>query len=127
MQQFFNRLAQENAVRITGIGSGLTSQGIDMGSRLFEALNPVKVALIVGEGISPYDAGEIWHLFDTRYNMRITKLDTRNMSRDDLDTYTTIILPSGYGSALDVAATENLKTWIKMAVRLSLLRKVPVI
>lgn len=113
MQQFFNRLAQENAVRITGIGSGLTSQGIDMGSRLFEALNPVKVALVVGEGISPYDAGEIWHLFDTRYNMKITKLDTRNMGRDDLDTYTTIILPSGYGSALDVAATENLKTWIK--------------
>jgi hypothetical protein len=113
MQQFMNGLAQENAVRITGIGSGLTSQGIDMGSRLFEALNPVKVGLIVGEGISPYDAGEIWHLFDTRYDMRITKLDTRNMGRDDLSKYTTIILPSGYGSALDIVATTKLKTWIE--------------
>ncbi len=113
MQQFMNCLAQENAVRITGVGSGLTSQGIDLGSRLFEAIEPVKVGLVVGEGISPYDAGEIWHLFDTRYDMRITKLDTRNMGRDDLSKYTCIILPSSYGSALDANATTKLKTWIE--------------
>ncbi|WP_031425383.1 M14 family metallopeptidase [Flavimarina sp. Hel_I_48] len=113
MQQFMNELSQNSAVRITGVNSGLTGKGIDLGSRLFEALKPQKVALIVGEGISPYDAGEIWHLFDTRYDMRITKLDTRNFSRTDLSKYTAIILPNSYGSALGENDTKNLKTWIQ--------------
>ncbi|MGB3773910.1 MAG: M14 family metallopeptidase, partial [Leeuwenhoekiella sp.] len=113
MHQYMDSLAQNSAVRITGVNSGLTGKGIDLGSRLFEALEPKKVALIVGEGISPYDAGEIWHLFDTRYDMRITKLDTRTFGRDDLSKYTTIILSNSYGSALGDNETENLKTWIQ--------------
>ncbi|GAB5400396.1 MAG: M14 family metallopeptidase [Aureisphaera sp.] len=109
---FLNEVSNETGVTITPVNTGLT-EGIDLGSSQFRALEQPKVAMVVGEGISPYDAGEIWHLFDTRYNMHITKLDTRNFGRTDLSRYTDIILPNSWGSALDKEDAEKLKEWVQ--------------
>ena len=105
-------VAEETNVAIHPVNTGLT-QGIDLGSRLFRTIKPVKIAILTGEGVNPYDAGEIWHLLDTRYNMQLTKLDTRNFSRVDLSRYTDIILPAFWGSALDKKAAEKLKNWVR--------------
>ncbi|MBX2828680.1 MAG: zinc carboxypeptidase [Flavobacteriaceae bacterium] len=112
MSQFLNEVAQETGVTIRSVNTGLT-EGIDLGSNQFRALEQPKVAILVGEGINPYDAGEIWHLFDTRYDMPITKLDTRNFGGTDLSRYTDIILPHSWGSALDKDDAEQLKTWVE--------------
>lgn len=112
MHQFLQEVSQKSNVQIEGINTGLT-QGVNLGSNQFRALQPAKVALIVGEGITPYDAGEIWHLFDQRYDMKITKLDTRNFSRADLSRYTDIILPNSWGSALDDSDIDKLKEWVR--------------
>jgi len=107
LHTFLQKTAKESHLQIDAVATGLT-EGIDLGSNQFRALTQPKVAIIVGEGIRSYDAGEIWHAFDQRYNMRITKLDTRNLNWTDLSRYNTIIMPSG---SLDKNATENLKTW----------------
>ena len=112
MHQFLQEVSQKSNVQIEGINTGLT-HGVNLGSNQFRALQPAKVALIVGEGITPYDAGEIWHLFDQRYDMKITKLDTRNFSRADLSRYTDIILPNSWGSALDDSDIDKLKEWVR--------------
>ncbi|WP_298327846.1 M14 family zinc carboxypeptidase [uncultured Dokdonia sp.] len=112
LNAFINEVAQDAHVTIKSVSTGLT-QGIDLGSNQFRALKPAKVAIIVGEGINPYDAGEIWHLFDTRYNMRITKLDTKSLGRTDLSQYTDIILPNLWGSAIDKGTTEDIKQWVR--------------
>ena len=106
---FLKTVAADSHVQIDAVNTGLT-EGIDLGSNQFRALKPAKVALIVGDGIRSYDAGEIWHLFDTRFNMRVTKLDTKSLSYANLDRYNTIILPSG---SLDKSATTKLKTWVQ--------------
>ena len=69
--------------------------------------------MIVGEGINPYDAGEMWHLFDTRYNMRITKIDTKDLGRADLSRYTDIILPNLWGNAINKGNTDKIKQWVR--------------
>ncbi|MDC8006337.1 M14 family metallopeptidase [Aureisphaera galaxeae] len=109
---FLNSVASETGVTVTAVNTGLT-EGIDLGSSQFRALEQPKVALVVGEGINPYDAGEIWHLFDTRYGMHITKLDTQSFGSTDLSRYTDIILPNSWGSALDKEDAEKLKTWVQ--------------
>ena len=109
---FLKQVASDSRLNITAVGTGLT-KGIDLGSRDFEALKKQKVAIIVGDGVRSYDAGEIWHLFDTRYAMRLTKLDLSYLSGVDLSTYTDIILPSFYGNAIDKRSMENLKEWVK--------------
>ncbi|MDB9913953.1 M14 family metallopeptidase [Flavobacteriaceae bacterium] len=112
LSNFINELSKENNVLINGVSTGL-SEGIDLGSSNFKAIEPQKVALIVGRGITPYDAGEVWHLFDQRYDMLISKLDTRDFNRTDLSKYTDIILPNSWGNALSKKGAEKLKKWVE--------------
>jgi len=102
-------VANETQVNIIGVNTGLT-QGIDLGSNQFRSVRKPEVAMIIGDGINPYDAGEIWHVFDQRYDMKITKLDKRRLNRMDLSRYTDIILPNG---TLTKEQAEKLKKWVQ--------------
>lgn len=97
-------------VNFDGVSTGL-NEGIDLGSGQFRTLEKPKVALLVGDGISSYDAGEIWHLLDTRYQIPVTKLDTRNLNRSNLDHYTTIIIANASG--LGKSEAGKLKSWVE--------------
>ena len=93
LYEFLKEVAHESMLQITSVGTGLT-KGIDLGSNDFDPIKKQKVAILVGSGISSYDAGEIWHLFDTRFNMQLTKLDIAYLSNIDLSKYTDLIIPS---------------------------------
>ncbi|GAB1308755.1 M14 family metallopeptidase [Urechidicola sp. KH5] len=111
--ELFNRIniAAKNAhLTVTSVNTGL-NQGIDLGSNNFRTLKTPEIALVVGNGVSSYDAGEIWHLLDQRFNIPIAKLDTEDLGRLDLSRYNTIILPSAGG--LSESVTNNLKSWIE--------------
>jgi len=110
--QLLKEISSSCHLPIVGVTSGLT-QGIDLGSEHFMTIKQQKVAMVIGDGINSYDAGEIWHLFDTRYDMKITKLDADNIGRMDLSTYTDIIVPASWGGGLESSATNNLKQWIE--------------
>jgi hypothetical protein len=88
--------------------TGITS-GIDLGSDYFIIVNEPKIALIVGDGVRSYDAGEIWHLLDTRYNIPITKLDVDDIKYIDISKYSHVILPDYSGSKLK---SEQIKNYI---------------
>ena len=110
---FLQEVASQSRITIDGVATGLT-QGIDLGSNDFDPIQKQKVAILVGDGVRSYDAGEIWHLFDTRYDMKITKIDTRYFNQVDLSEYTDLIMPSGWGSRiLDKSGAEKVKNWVK--------------
>ena len=96
---------------IRSVSTGLT-EGIDLGSRNFKTLKKPKVALLIGDGVRSYDAGEIWHLMDTRYKIPTTKIDLRQLSNVDLQKYTHIVLPSYSGSLLNTNK-DKIDHWIK--------------
>tara|TARA_R110002073_G_scaffold72537_1_gene177569 strand:+ start:586734 stop:589226 length:2493 start_codon:yes stop_codon:yes gene_type:complete len=104
-------IAEETGVNIDAAATGLTD-GIDLGSNNFRALTAPKIAVLVGNGITSSDAGEIWHLLDTHYDIPVTKLDTDNLTRADLSQYTTIIIPNTSGRNLN-DAKENLKEFVQ--------------
>ncbi len=112
LHEFMQKVATESNLTVTSVGTGLT-KGIDLGSNDFDPIKKQKVAIIVGERIRSYDAGEIWHLFDTRYSMELTKIDVSYLSSVDLSTYTDIILPSSNGNAINKNNTEKLRAWVK--------------
>lgn len=109
---FLNEVAEKCNLNIDGVQTGLTL-GIDLGSNYFKLIEKQHVALIVGKGISSYDAGEIWHLFDQRYEMNITKLDVDYLSRVDLSKYTSIIIPNITGK-IDDSIIKKLQDWVKL-------------
>ena len=68
--------------------------------------------MIVGDGISATDAGEIWHLLDTRFGIPVTLLPTNVLERTSLARYTTIIMPPTMGSiGISESTKEKLKSW----------------
>ena len=109
LYQFLNTVAAESHVKIAGVTTGL-NDGIDLGSNNFSSITKPKVAMLVGDGITGNDSGEIWHLFDQRFDMHLTRLDTRDFNRMDIAKYTHIVIPS---SRLEKAAVEKLKTWVQ--------------
>jgi len=112
--ELYTRLAehkQNTSVVIDGVNTGLT-QGIDLGSNSFVPLRDPKIALVIGDGIDSYDAGEIWHLMDQRYDITITKIERDRLSRANLDNYNTIIFPNSYGSP-DKNTMESLQSWAR--------------
>jgi hypothetical protein len=67
--------------------------------------------LLIGDGVRSYEAGEVWHLLDTRVGMPITKVHQNDFSKVPLDRYNTLVLVSG-NYKLDEKTTEKLKTWV---------------
>lgn len=111
LYSFLQSVVQESNINLTSVSTGST-MGIDLGSNNFELIELPKVALIIGDGISSSDAGEIWHLFDQRYNIPITKIDVSDVGSSDLDRYTTIIVPSSGNSTLDENSKNKMKEWV---------------
>ena len=104
-------IAEEAFIDIHSVETGRTL-GIDLGSRNFETISIPKVALLVGDGVRSYDAGEIWHLMDTQYQIPVTKIDVKSIAKRDLSRYTHLVIPSYTGSLLG-DAKKKISSWIK--------------
>jgi len=107
------KVAKDWSVDISTTNTGYSNSGIDLGSFNLRILKKPKAVMIVGEGVSSYEHGEVWHLLDTRLNMPITKVPMRNYNRLNLNDYNVMVLVSGNYSRFDSTAISNLKTWIK--------------
>ena len=110
LYQFLQKTAVESHIVINGVTTGL-NDGIDLGSNNFSNIKNQKVAMLVGSGIVGNDSGEIWHLLDQRFDMKLTRIDVSYFTKIDISKYTTIIVPSS--SKLGKATEEKLKTWVK--------------
>ena len=110
LYQFLEEVAKENNLEMRGASTGL-NDGIDLGSRNFDAVKLPKIAMLVGNGITSYDAGEMWHLLDTRFDMKVSKLDMSYLRRVDMSRYNVLIVPNSY--SMDKGIVQKLKTWVR--------------
>ena len=106
LYDFLKTVANESHLEINGVSTGL-NDGIDLGSNNFKNISLPKVAMLVGNGVNVSDPGEIWHLFDQRYDMHVTKLDMIYFNLIDISKYTVIIAPNSRG--LDKRSIEKLQ------------------
>ena len=67
--------AEKNGVDVYPLTTGLSAAGVDAGSASFVNISKPTVAILVGTGVSPTDAGEVWHLMDQRFNMPVSLLE----------------------------------------------------
>ncbi len=108
--QKLKNIQDKYQINIYSAPSGLSSGGIDLGSRYVSPLKKQKVMMLVGTGVRSYEAGEIWHLLDQRVGMPISKIPIRNFDRVSLDKYTTMVIVSGsYGFNKD--QVNKIKDW----------------
>ncbi|MDX8338816.1 M14 family zinc carboxypeptidase [Draconibacterium sp. IB214405] len=107
----------EKTAKISGIDfyavtTGLSPNGIDMGSGSFASLTKPNILMFVGGSANSADAGSIWHMFDQRYQIPVTLSESDRIGRINLSQYNTIILTGAFKewNSTDI---EKLKTWVK--------------
>ena len=119
LNNLLKQVSKECLIEINSVKTGY-ADGPDLGSSNFKRIRKKNIALLVGDGINAYDAGEIWHLLDIRYGVDLTKLDTRNFKKTDLNIYTTLIIPScntnnssSKCSDFDDSFSKKIENWVK--------------
>jgi len=100
-------------IPVYGVGTGLTPVGHDLGSNSFIALQKPKVLVAVGSGVSSYEAGEMWHLLDYRYEMEVSLVEAEDINSNILRDYSHLILVNGWYSRLGDGFSEAVKQWVR--------------
>ncbi len=112
IRQLADQLSQEWGVNFYAVASGFAQSGVDLGSASWENLRPLKPLLLVGNGTSSYEIGEIWHLLDQRYGVSLPMIEKSRFSSLNLDNYNTIIMASGSYNEIRGNTLERLKRWL---------------
>lgn len=105
-------VSQSCSLDIHSFNTGYSQAGIDLGSGNFQTTQQPKAVMLVGNGVSGYEAGEVWHLLDQRINMPISKVDINNFTRVNLADYNTLVMVGGNYN-LDKTGTEKIKSWVQ--------------
>ena len=110
--QKLKQISQNTGVTIESVSTGFSTSGIDLGSNSFQTVKKPQAMMLVGGGVTSSEAGEVWHLLDTKIGMPITKVEVYNFARLNINRYNTIVLVGGNYAALDKPSAQKLKVWV---------------
>jgi hypothetical protein len=108
-------IADENMelqIPIHSVTSGLTHQGIDLGSRKMLNISLPKVLLVGGRGTSQYELGEVWHYLDQHVDMPVSVTDLSQLSKLSLESYTHMIWVEGTYKEVPDKTVRNIENWL---------------
>ncbi|TVZ17260.1 M14 metallopeptidase family protein [Maribacter sp. MAR_2009_72] len=110
IHQMITEAQEKFNVPFYAVNSGLSDNGIDLGSGNISPIKQPKAVMLIGNGVRSYEAGEVWHLLDTRVHMPITKVPMRNFNKLNLDKYTSLVMVSGQYN-FTKNQIEKIKQW----------------
>lgn len=113
LKELVAKVAKESGVDMYGMETGLAQSGVDMGSPSFSSLRKPRIAVLAGSGVSSYDAGEVWHLLDQRYEIPVSVVAQEDLRGSSLDRYNVIVMAEGNYSQLSGSTIARLKTWLQ--------------
>ena len=109
LAELLKSVANDCGITIYGVSTGLTPQGIDLGSNRFSVLQKPSVIMFTGDGANRADAGEIWHMLDTRFQLPVTMVTADRFSSIDLNRYNVLIITGS--PQVSTAEIDNIRTW----------------
>lgn len=106
--------SQHAGVPFHAVDTGYSVDGIDLGSGGFRPLpHAPRTLMVVGQGVSANEAGQVWHLLDTRVDLPVVKVDRDQIGRVRFEEYDVVILVSGSYGFLSGETLENLRRWVQ--------------
>lgn len=114
----FDDIVKEVAAKyhrsLHGASTGFVTSGSDFGSSNLNVIGKPEVAVVMGNGTSSLNAGEIWHFFDHQLTYPATLIHSENVLRADLNQFNVLVLPSGnYGGIFTDAVIEKISAWTR--------------
>lgn len=105
------QLQKKHGLLAFALDSGYSDSSFSLGSNKLVKIDAPNVAMLVGEGVNAYEAGDIWYQMDQRFKMKFTKLDIQELGNTNLNRYNIIIMPDGRYRQLD-AQSDKLREWV---------------
>ena len=112
LRTLMQEVSKRDGLDVHSVVSGLTPSGIDLGSPRVRSLKQPRPLLLVGTGVSTYEAGEVWHLLDYCFDVQLSLVDVSVFSKVDMRRYTHLILVDGNYSAFEKAARRRIRDWV---------------
>lgn len=113
LNEAIREVVAEDGIRVHAVATGLTPSGPDLGGASTQILEMPKVAILAGEGTSSYQVGELWFLLNERLGIPVSLLELSSASRNGLNAYNTLIIPSGSYRELDETLIGKIQEWNK--------------
>jgi hypothetical protein len=108
-----SNVCNNNGVKMYAVSSGMVDKGYDFGSSAVHPIKAPRVALLTGESISPYAAGEIWHFFENDLKYKLTLINANDFSRTNWNDIDVVIMPDGrYKFLSDKDNAKQFELWI---------------
>jgi len=105
-------IREEDQLDVHALSTGLLP-GLDAGSPSFQSLKAPKVLVVVDGGVNGYEAGEVWHLLDYRYQIDATLVPMNLLGRVDLSAYTALVMVNGSYADMKGGAADRIKQWVE--------------
>ncbi|MBL7859079.1 MAG: zinc carboxypeptidase [Cyclobacteriaceae bacterium] len=106
-------IVNQDGIDVYAFQTGLDYKGSSLGSSSFQTIRKPEIAMLVDGGVNANDAGEIWHLLDTRFAVPLTLLPTPLLNSVNVNKYNTIIFPPGSYAMISDGTKEKLKMWVQ--------------
>ncbi len=117
-----SEIALKYSVTLIGLNSGMVQEGADLGSSYVSHVKPVKVGLVIGQGVVPTASGDVWHYFEQQLGYPISLIDGSYAGKIDLKKLDVLILPDGnYGAIF--RDTKVLSDWVAAGGKLILMEQ----
>ncbi|OGU74991.1 MAG: hypothetical protein A3G43_08025 [Ignavibacteria bacterium RIFCSPLOWO2_12_FULL_56_21] len=113
IENLLTTIATSDAVVADAVATGMSDNGVDLGSPNLLSLKLPKVAILAGSGVSAIDAGELWHELDQRFGIPVVLIDPASLGRVNIGAFTVLVMPGGNYSALDSAGCASLIRWVE--------------
>lgn len=116
---YIRTVANDVKVTLDAVATGFVEKGTDFGSDKVRYIQPLQVAMLVGDGVSSLNAGEIWHFFEQQIGYPVTVINVRDLKKISWKDINVLILPDGnYDFLNDKNTAARLKDWVSSGGRL---------
>lgn len=103
-------VSNKYGINVTTLITGDNSK-YDLGSPKLIKLEKPRIIILTEEGVNGISAGQLWHLFDTRYDMPVTLIPIKSLSSVNLYNYNTLIMPDG-SYRFDDNMVQKIRSWV---------------
>lgn len=114
LHQLMNEAAEQSAIPVYALDTAHTkTTGMDLGSNNIAPVTLPKILLVIGHGMSQYQAGEVWHLLDKRMDMPVVLIEKSRLESIKLANYTHLIMTDGKYSDITTKLKDKVTNWVK--------------
>lgn len=111
LEETLSKVTEKYGIEAVKLNSGDNTR-FDLGSPTLINVEKPRIVILTEEGVSGFSSGQLWHQFDTRYDIPVTMLPQRLLSSFNIYNYNVLIIPDGTYQSIDESTIQKIKDWV---------------